>query len=207
MVKRVTALPIKLVHKALELSGVYAVNQLLGKPTTDRFRRLIHDRVGDTTDRRVLDVGCGIGNYRNSFGGEYVGVDINRAYIETARQRFSGRFEVMDAAALHAVGESFDDVVTIATTHHLDDNQFVSMVRGGLALLRHEGALHVIDAILPVSSGKAFKTFWFGLDRGRYPRRLEAMKELASRAGRIADEHILDGPLHDTAYLRIVPAS
>jgi SAM-dependent methyltransferase len=201
-----TALPMRVVHRLLEFSGVYAVNQLLGKPTTDRFRQLIRQRIGDTTSRRVLDVGCGIGNYRDSFGETYVGVDINPEYIETARQRFSGRFEVMNAAELRPLGERFDDVVTIATTHHLTDEEFVAMVRGALSLLRDGGAFHIIDAILPVSPSVAFKTFWFGLDRGRHPRRVEAMRELASRAGRVEEQQILTGPLHDTAYLRVVPA-
>jgi SAM-dependent methyltransferase len=194
----------KIVHRLLESSGLYAVNQLLARPTTDRFRQLIRERVGDTSQRRVLDVGCGIGNYRDSFGENYVGVDINPDYIETARRRFAGRFEVMDAADLHPIGGSFDDVVTIATTHHLTDEQFVAMVGGGLRLLRKGGAFHIIDAILPVSPNVAFKSFWFALDRGRYPRRIEAMRRLASRAGLIADEAIIHGPLHDTAYLRVV---
>jgi SAM-dependent methyltransferase len=188
----------------MESPGVYAVNQLLARPTTDRFRQLIRQRVGDTSQRRVLDVGCGIGNYRDSFGENYVGVDINPAYIERARRRFAGRFEVMDATDLHSIGEKFDDIVTIATTHHLTDEQFVAMVGCGLGLLRKGGAFHIIDAILPVSPNVAFKTFWFGLDRGHYPRRIEAMRRLASRAGVIAGEAIVHGPLHDTAYLRVV---
>src|SRR5215475_1762986 len=99
-----STLPMKIVHRLLEWPGVYAVNQLLARPTTDRFRQLIRERVGDTSQRRVLDVGCGIGNYRNSFGKNYVGVDNNPDYIETARRCFAGRFEVMDAADLHPIG-------------------------------------------------------------------------------------------------------
>jgi len=35
----------------------------------------------------------------------------------------------MAAAQPSLVGETFDDVVTIATTHHLSDEQFVAMVQ------------------------------------------------------------------------------
>jgi SAM-dependent methyltransferase len=200
----VPAIHMKTVHRLLEFSGVYAVNQILGKPTTNRFRRLIRERVGDTQGRRILDAGCGIGNYRRSFGVDYVGVDINPDYIETARKRFAGRFEVMDATDLRLIGDRFDDVVTIATTHHLSDEQFIAMARGALAVLRQGGALHIIDAILPVSPSVTFKTFWFGLDRGRYPRHIGKMRELAQSAGKLVDEYIITGPLHDTAYLRVV---
>jgi SAM-dependent methyltransferase len=192
-------------HSAMEIASFYAVNQWLGRPTTDRFRRLIREFVGDTASHRVLDLGCGIGNYRDLFAGEYVGVDINPDYIAYARARFSDRFEVMDAAQLSFVGETFDDVVTIATTHHLSDEQFVEMVRGTLGFLRPGGALHIIDAILPVSPNVMFKTFWFRMDRGRYARRIREMTQLVARAGRVVVQQILTGPLHDTAYIRVEP--
>jgi SAM-dependent methyltransferase len=192
-------------HRAMEFSFIYAVNQWLGRPTTDRFRRLIREFVGNTAGRRVLDLGCGIGNYRDLFAGEYVGIDINPDYIAYARTRFRDRFEVMDAVQLSFVGDTFDDVVTIATTHHLSDEQFVAMVKGTFEFLRPGGALHIIDAILPVSPSFVFKTFWFGMDRGRYARHIEEMTQLAARFGRVVARQILIGPLHDTAYIRVMP--
>lgn len=189
----------------MEIPSLYAVNQWLGRPTTDRFRRLIHDCLGDTAGRRILDLGCGIGNYRDLFSGGYMGVDINPDYIAYARRRFCDRFEVMDGAQLSFNGETFDDVVTIATTHHLSDEQFVAMVQRTLEFLRPGGALHIIDAILPVSPSIAFKTFWFRMDRGRYARRIQEMTQLAARAGRVIVQQILTGPLHDTAYIRVEP--
>lgn len=193
----------KPVYRMLEFSGIYAVNQMIGKPTTDRFRRHIAENVGDTSVRRVLDVGCGIGNYRDSFGPNYVGIDINPDYIETARQRYGGRFEVMDASKLDFPENSFDDVITIATTHHLTDEEFVAMVAGALAVVGPGGYLHIIDAILPVTPSIAFKQLWFGLDRGRHPRRIEAMVALADRVGRVVTFKVLPGPLHDTGYVRV----
>lgn len=198
-----TADAMKPIYRMLEFSGIYAVNQLIGKPTTDRFRRHIAENVGDTSARRVLDVGCGIGNYRGMFGANYVGIDINPDYIETARQRYSGRFEVMDASRLDFPPGSFDDVITIATTHHLTDEEFVAMVAGALAVLGPAGFLHIIDAILPVTPNIAFKQIWFGLDRGRHPRRIAAMEALSGHGGKVLASKVIPGPLHDTGYIRV----
>ncbi len=190
----------------LKFSGVYALNQLIGKPTTDRFRRLIEGHMADIRGGKILDIGCGIGNYRECFSGEYVGVDINENYIEYARQHLSGTFEVMDAANLTFSRASFDHAVTIATTHHLTDVQFIAMIEGALRAVRAGGAFHIIDAVLPLSPNFAFKRAWFNLDRGRHPRQLERMIDLAGKRGRVLERHLLVGPLHDTAYIRVAAA-
>jgi SAM-dependent methyltransferase len=194
---------LQILYRLLEVPGVYAVNQFLARPTTDRFRQLIRKNIGDTSNRRVLDIGCGIGNYRSSFGGNYVGIDINPDYIASARKALPDRFEVMDASKLSLQGERFDDAVTIATTHHLTDDEFLGMTAGALSILYPQGAFHVIDAIMPISSSFAFKKFWFGLDRGQHPRRLEDLLGLARRGGKVVRYATLTGPLHDTVYIRI----
>src|SRR5260370_25127051 len=45
----------------------------------------------------VLDVGCGPGTNTHHFAGvDYLGIDFNPAYIETARRRHSRQFLVAD---------------------------------------------------------------------------------------------------------------
>jgi SAM-dependent methyltransferase len=187
-------------YRLLERGDVYALNQLIAKPTTDRFRQLL-SRVPKRSS--VLDLGCGIGNYRSCFPGDYTGIDINPAYIERARAIMSGRFETMDCAALAFPNESFDDVVSIATTHHLNDEQFRAMIAEALRVCRPGGHFHVVDAILPVSPNFLLKTIWFRLDRGGFPRRLEELTRVIVRDARIVRHNVLTGPLHDTVYICI----
>lgn len=194
------------VYKLLELSGAYALNQRIGKPTTDRFRALLAHNVVMPEHGRVLDLGCGIGNYRDGFAGDYFGIDINPDYIEQASVRLAGRFSVMDCTRLDFPDGFFDNIVTIATTHHLDDAQFQSMVRESLRVSATGGFLHIVDAILPVSPNFAFKRFWFGMDRGAYPRRIEDMLRLAGDVGSVVHHEFRPGPLHDTAYIRVARA-
>jgi ubiquinone/menaquinone biosynthesis C-methylase UbiE len=182
---------------------VYALGQFVGRPTTNRFRRLLRENV--PPGRRVLDLGCGIGNYRDEFTGTYTGLDLNPDYIAAARKRYENdRLDVADATALQFPADSFDDVVSIAITHHLDDKQLVAMVRGALASLSPDGALHVIDAVLPYSPNVAFKRWWFGLDQGKHPRPPERLEEVVARAGSVRHRQRLPGPLHDTLYLQVV---
>ena len=195
------------IYKLLELSGAYALNQRIGKPTTDRFRRLVARNVSMPHAGRILDLGCGIGNYRDSFIGDYYGIDIHAEYIEQARTRLNGRFAVMDCTKLNFSDGFFDNVVTIATTHHLDDVQFVQMVQESLRVCTSAGRLHVVDAILPVTPSFVFKRLWFSMDRGAFPRRLEHMLQLAEAAGFVTHHEINPGPLHDTAYIQIARRS
>lgn len=192
-------------YRFLEVPGIYALNQRIGRPTTDRFRKLIEANI-PSDGRLVLDLGCGIGNYRESFRGPYVGIDINPRYIDAARKRFPDRFETMDCTDLRFADASFDEVVTIATTHHLDDRGLLKMVQEALRVLRPGGHLHIVDAILPASNTALFKQIWFRLDRGAFPRRLPALAGLVENRGSLSKQDVLAGPLHDVAYLRVAPS-
>jgi SAM-dependent methyltransferase len=190
-------------YSLLERSGFYALGQFVGRPTTDRFRRLLARNLAAGVDTSILDLGCGIGNYRDCFVGRYTGIDINPAYVASARAALPGRFETMDCTRLGFSDGTFDEVVTIATTHHLDDAQVAQMVVEALRTCRRGGHLHIIDAILPVAPNFAIKRFWFNLDRGEFPRPLDKLLACVARGGAIVRHEVLTGPLHDTVYIRV----
>src|SRR3974377_480256 len=60
--------------------------------------------------RRVLDVGCGPGTNAAYFAqSDYLGIDLNTDYIESAKRRHGRRFLAVDAAEFVAEsGERFD---------------------------------------------------------------------------------------------------
>jgi ubiquinone/menaquinone biosynthesis C-methylase UbiE len=191
----------------LEHAHGYALSQRLAKPTTDRFRGLIAKYVSPAPDAKLLDIGCGTGNYRSSFVCDYWGVDNNPAYIDMANAGQTGHFAVMDATRLDFADSSFDQIITIATLHHLDDDQVVQMVQETTRVCRPSGRVHLLDAIMPVSPVFAFKRLWFRLDRGGYPRSIEHLRGLVEKAGRIIKVEIVNGPLHDVAYIAVEPAT
>jgi ubiquinone/menaquinone biosynthesis C-methylase UbiE len=202
---RPAALPLRLVHALSELPGAYQFQQRIAYPTTSRFRRFIARHVRIAAGECVLDLGCGTGSYREALGGDYTGVDVNEAYVDAARTLHTGTFAVMDCSRLMFGDASFDHVVTIAASHHLDDVQLEATLRGALRVCRPGGAVHIIDAVLPETGSVLFKRAWFRMDAGRFPRTRRALREAVEGHGRVVEEDFLSGPLHDCLYLRATP--
>jgi SAM-dependent methyltransferase len=190
-------------YKLLERSGVYALGQWIGQPTVKRFRQLIRENIALSPQETLLDLGCGVGGYRECFTGRYHGIDINPHYISTAQARYAGDFRVMSCTDLEFKPGIFDHVVTIATTHHLSDDELVRTVTEARRVCRRGGVVHIIDAVLPTTYRDLFKYLWFRMDRGNFPRPLDALMRLANKAGRVTTVKTLSSPLHLTCYLRI----
>lgn len=191
------------VYRILEFPVGYAAIQIINRPTVNAFKRIIADQVRVEPEESILDIGCGIGNYRECFNGNYFGVDINSDYIAACRTRHFGTFETMDATDLKFDDGSFDTVVTVATTHHLDDVQVERMAQEAMRVLRPGGVFHVIDAVLPASALALFKNVWFRLDRGRHPRKQTQLVSLIGADISRAHISVEPGPMHDAFYAGI----
>jgi ubiquinone/menaquinone biosynthesis C-methylase UbiE len=199
------------VKAVFERPWVYGFTQKLNSFTTSRIRELAKTNIPNSPRLTLLDIGCGIGSYRNVFDAvDYTGVDINPSYIESARRAHphGTKFLVMGAGRLEFPDGTFDAILSTAMTHHLDDESLASMVGEGLRVTREGGALHVIDAILPVSRKALFKRWFFMQDRGRNQRSLEEMTNILEKHARVTKVVVLTGPLHDVAYFRVeIPRS
>jgi ubiquinone/menaquinone biosynthesis C-methylase UbiE len=168
---------------------------------------LLVEEVPISAETKVLDLGCGTGATRKLIPGNYVGIDINPDYIASAKRiRSGGEFIAMDATKLSFPDASFDQVISVATTHHLDGEQLQAMALEALRVVRPGGAFHIIDAILPVNPRDRAKEMFFRMDRGRFPRKLEDLVATVSRAAGVARTRVLNGPMHDVAYLKVVGA-
>ncbi|HVX75776.1 MAG TPA: class I SAM-dependent methyltransferase [Bradyrhizobium sp.] len=192
-----------IVDRVLETSLGYQLNQKLANPTVRLFKDLIKTEFPRRENIQILDIGCGTANYRNCFNGKYTGLDINPAYVRLAATRYpDGQFVVMSGAELAFKSETFDEAFSIATTHHLTDDQLVSMAREALRVVRAGGHFHVFDAILPLD-GSAFKSTFFRLDRGRFPREAKDLLGLLQQCGRIEHQKTMTGFLHDVIYISL----
>lgn len=91
----------------------------------------MHDlfRYEDYADRKVLEVGCGLGTDLAQFalaGAETHGVDLTPRHLELAQRNFrvrglTGRFSRQDAAALSFPDHTFDAVYSFGVLHHIPD--------------------------------------------------------------------------------------
>jgi SAM-dependent methyltransferase len=155
---------------------------------------------------RMLDIGCGIGQYASLARGEYVGVDLNRRYVEHARGRRGDErreFRCVDAAELAAEGERFDLVHMVDFLHHLSDESAESV----LATARQLASDRVV-VLEPVTEQHNRLGRWFiDNDRGEYMRAHASLLSLLDRAGVEveADQELRLGPIA-TRAIRSAPA-
>lgn len=132
--------------------------------------------------RRVLDVGCGPGTNTAHFSAaEYLGVDINPAYVDFARKRYARRFEVADVTQLKlADGERFDFVLLNSFLHHVDDASARAILGHLASLVSDGGAIHVLDLVLP--EGWGVSRLLAQRDRGHHARPLLEWQKLLSES-------------------------
>ncbi|MFO0889993.1 MAG: methyltransferase domain-containing protein [Isosphaeraceae bacterium] len=116
-------------------------------------KRESYGLLGASPGRRILDVGCGLGEDAAALaalvapGGAVVGVDSSRAMIEAARERHGGvaglSFEVAEAASLPFEDASFDACRVDRVLQHVADP--APAVRDMARVLRPGGVLVAYD--------------------------------------------------------------
>lgn len=128
--------------------------------------------------RRVLDVGCGPGTNTALFAdAEYLGVDVNPAYIETARRRYGRAFTTADVTSYrHEDGRGFDFILVNSLFHHLATEDVRRILAHLATLLTDDGHIHVLDLVLPAKPSPARALARW--DRGDHPRPLADWREL-----------------------------
>ena len=132
--------------------------------------------------RRVLDVGCGPGTNTQHFAhAEYLGIDFNPAYIESARQRHGREFIVADVTTYEVAPERrFDLILANSLLHHIDTANTERILAHLATLLTDDGHIHVLDLVLPPRP--TISRFLARADRGDFPRPLEEWRDLFTRA-------------------------
>jgi SAM-dependent methyltransferase len=156
-----------MISRLWDVSAVYRLWQL---PFERRKFQPVARALAGGRPRSVLDVGCGPGTNAAAFADvPYVGVDVNDAYVASARRRFGDRFLVGDVtSALPDRGAPYDVVLVNSLLHHLDDDGVRNVLRRASKLLAPEGAIHILDLELPPRRGV---DRWLALhDRGDHPR-------------------------------------
>ena len=120
----------------------------------DHILRLAAEHFSKTDHLRVIDIGCGVGNYHPLLGhhfGSIAGVDVSSACIETARTNNPNvAYQAYDGDRLPYDSGSFDLAYTICVMHHVPPEAWpgfaAEMKRvlkpGGLALVFEHNPLN-----------------------------------------------------------------
>jgi SAM-dependent methyltransferase len=183
------------VYRLLAQPAVFnPLMRLLGSRAV--LERIVSEFLQPKAGAKLLDVGCGTGTLLRALPADvvYVGVDVNPAYIETARQRYGnrGHFVCARAADEIDVGGGFDLIAAIAVMHHLEDAEVLQLADRASRLLRPGGTFLSVDPTTHGGQSAASRLF-VSLDRGRCVRTPEGYRKLlASRFVEIDDRLVTD---------------
>jgi SAM-dependent methyltransferase len=132
--------------------------------------------------RRVLDVGCGPGTNTGHFAqSDYLGIDLNPEYIETAKRLHGRRFLAVDAAEFAAEPDDrFDFILLNSFLHHVDKPITQRILSNLTNLLTPDGRIHIVELVLPPSA--SIPRFLARADRGRFARPMEEWQHIFDTA-------------------------
>ena len=156
---------------------------LVGAPRVRRH--LVDEFVRPRPGLRVLDIGCGTGDFVTYLPGvSYVGTDLSEAYIDSARQHYGdrgrfllGRIADLDPAEL---GE-FDVVVAVGVLHHIDEDEALHLFESASSVLAPGGRLVTLDTSYTPTMSRAAR-FLVSRDRGQSILTPDGYESLARRA-------------------------
>lgn len=115
----------KLPHEQEHFEALQRMNAMLP------YYRWVADAFGDALGRRVLDAGCGVGNFFSALTDRVdlgVGIDLSPVNIADARKRFTDHDNIrflhadLDEQAQALRDERFDTVVCLDVLEHIEDD-------------------------------------------------------------------------------------
>ena len=145
----------------------------------------VKDYVRPERGNKILDIGCGPADILSHLPKvEYVGLDMNAAYIDYAQKRYGnkGRFiaQRVSQGLLDAISPlGFDLVLAKGVLHHLPDEEAIQLFEIARTALKPGGRLVTFDGCY-VKGQSRLKRFILSRDRGNYVRTREAYFDLAS---------------------------
>ena len=171
------------VDRCLEIPAVYAAWQATHNREKVAF---VSSHIQPRPGLRIVELGCGPGTNAHLFAGcAYTGIDINPQYIENAQRRFPEHTFVCADLTRHDFGAvAYDWVLVNSFLHHLDDAQ-ARAILAAAGRIKANGIV-VLELILPAQPSVA--RVLAKLDRGRFPRSLEAWRALIPPSLRIREE-------------------
>jgi 2-polyprenyl-3-methyl-5-hydroxy-6-metoxy-1,4-benzoquinol methylase len=157
----------------LKFSGSYRLLGKLAVSRTDARAAYARQYLAVRPGQRVLDLGCGPADILSVLPDcEYIGIDSEPRYIESARTRYGRRGTFVctpiEDFVVDAPG-SFDVVMANGVLHHLDDQQAGTMLRLAAAAMKENGRLVTLDGCF--LDGQSFiARALLRMDRGKFVR-------------------------------------
>ncbi|MDP7244489.1 MAG: class I SAM-dependent methyltransferase [Flavobacteriales bacterium] len=140
---------------------------------------IIKKELNAAPNEKVLDIGCGLGNFNQATDGPYIGVDLNKSFINFANKNYSNKnknFVIMDVTKLKFKNKSFDKSMFISMLHHFSDKDSDRILKEAGRVTKKY--LVLLD-LLPTK--RLLANFLYKMDRGSNIRPLEDQFRLVKK--------------------------
>lgn len=141
----------KLTEKIFNIGFMFQISQhyfpyIIGH-TKGKNKYLIK-KLSEKTYKKVLDFACGTGYISKLIPDEkYIGLDINKSYIEYARKKFPNKkFILAKPGELPFKKEEFDLILFLTAIHHIEDKELHQLMEKFKSILTKDGRMIIIDA-------------------------------------------------------------
>jgi SAM-dependent methyltransferase len=155
--------------------------KVIAGPLHKRVEEMMISEMPDIAGRKVLDVGCGPGNYSGLFSNaQYTGFDLDPNYIAYANLTFkkpNASFLVGNAVTPPLFSEKFDFIFSVGLYHHISDEGTIQSLKALQGMIAEGGSLFIVDAVFP-NNLNVLGYVLRKLDRGKHVRSFRAYKEL-----------------------------
>lgn len=143
-----------------------------------RKRFAVLKKFGITEQTSVIDIACGTGEYSAITNGHYLGVDMDKKYIDQAQKlygRKNKKFLCDDANTAKIQDASYEAAILIDATHHLTDDENRALFK-----TLNRVAAKTIAICDPITQERKnlIGRFLVYLDRGNYIRPKEKLLNL-----------------------------
>ena len=147
------------------------------------YDRFVKEFVRPQNGERILDLGCGPAKVLEFLpaGVDYVGVDGNARYIESAKKKYGSRARFICSEFQNFIlteQGSFDVVLALGVLHHLNDDEVQSLFLTIQKALKPGGRYLTADGVFVKGQNPVAKVL-LRADRGKFVRKQPEYLRLA----------------------------
>ncbi|MBI3955145.1 class I SAM-dependent methyltransferase [Candidatus Gottesmanbacteria bacterium] len=148
----------------------------------EKTKKFIIENYKNAFCKSVIDIGCGTGDFCTLFNpDEYLGVDINKKYIDFAIANYPSYKFLQSNILKHNLNhKSYDASILVGLLHHLTDSETKTML--GKIVKGTKKIIIVVD-LNPYNS--LIKRLLIDIDRGKYVRTTSEKIKLLTKFGKI----------------------
>src|SRR3989344_6076973 len=111
-----------LIDKIFGNAAFFNISRIIIHNNFKAEKEIIKKELKNEVNKKVLDFGCGIGQYSTLFSPEnYYGIDLDGQCIEFARKNYKGHFILSECNKLPFKNNYFDSIIAMVVLHHISE--------------------------------------------------------------------------------------